>query len=160
MPVAETDIAVRYAEETVGNYKGRRRDLIHVLQDIQERFDYLPRPALERVSEMLDVSLPEVLRVATFYAAFSLEPRGEHLVAVCTGTACHVKGAPRLLDALKRELKLGEERETTEDMKFTVREVRCIGCCSLAPALTVDDKVYGNLGPEDIEGVLNNYQET
>jgi len=157
MPVAQSDSMVEYTDELVGGYGGRRSDLIHILQDIQERYDYLPRPALERVSERLGVSLSEVLRVATFYAAFSLKPRGEHLIAVCTGTACHVKGAPRLLDAIRRKLGLADGRETTEDGKFTVRDVRCIGCCSLAPAMTVDDKVYGNLGPEDVQGVLESY---
>ncbi len=154
MTVAETENAIKHTDGVIESYGAKRCDLIHILQDVQEEYDYLPRPALERVSEKLNVSLPEVLRVATFYAAFSLEPRGEHLITVCTGTACHVKGAPRLIDALQRDLGLEEGQETTDDMKFTLREVRCVGCCSLAPVLTVDGRIHGNLAPEDISDIL------
>ncbi len=157
MPVAEASCAIDFTDGVIDKYDGRRRHLIHILQDVQEEFDYLPRPALEHVSERMGVSISQVLRVATFYAAFSLEPQGEHLIAVCTGTACHVKGAGRLLDALRRELDLEPGHETSRDMKFTVREVRCIGCCSLAPVLTVDERIYGNLTPDGIADVLDSY---
>jgi NADH:ubiquinone oxidoreductase subunit E len=145
-------------DRIVDGYGADRTYLIHVLQDLQEELGYLPRPALERVSERLEVPLAEVLRVATFYAAFSLEPRGEHLVTVCMGTACHVKGAPRIMDAVRRELGLQEGRQTTDDMKFTVQGVRCIGCCGLAPVINIDGTAYGRLTPDKIPEILKQYE--
>jgi len=157
MPAVEREVAVAKAEEVVTGYGGERRSLIHVLQDVQAEFDYLPREALERISERMGIPLAEVLRVATFYRAFSLKPRGEHLVLVCTGTACHVKGAPRLLEAIRRTLALPEGSDTTEDMRFTVRCVRCLGCCGLAPVITVDGLAYGRLTPDRIPPILQEY---
>ena len=100
----------------------------------------------------------EVLRVATFYSAFSLEPQGEHLISVCTGTACHVKGAPRILEAIRRTLSLPPERETTDDMGFTVKNVRCLGCCALAPVITIDQDTHGLLTPDQIPRILKKYK--
>ncbi len=158
MPVVEAEVAAKRVDEVVAGYDGRKGSLIHILQDIQEDFAYLPRAGIERVAEKLDLPLADVLRVATFYAAFSLEPRGEHLVSVCLGTACHVKGAPRLLDAIRRTLRLEQGCWTTEDMKFTVKPVRCIGCCGLAPVITVDGTAYGRLTPDKIPQILKRYE--
>lgn len=158
MPVVEADRAIEKAEVLIEGYEGRRDSLIHVLQDIQEEFDYLPRAALGRVSKGLKVPLAEVLRVATFYAAFSLEPFGEHLISVCMGTACHVKGAPRILEALHRNLGLKVGHQTTDDMKFTVKSVRCIGCCGLAPVINIDGDTYGRLTPHRIPKILKKYE--
>jgi len=158
MPVVEPALAVAKARDIVESYGAHRSSLIHVLQDIQGEFDYLPRESLEAVSERLKVPLAEVLRVATFYAAFTLEPRGEHLITVCMGTACHVKGAPKILDATRRALGLKEGRVTTEDMKFTVKSVRCIGCCGLAPVITVDGTAYGRLTPQKVPEILSRYE--
>jgi len=158
MPVVDSDQAVAAADEFIADYGAERHHLIRVLQDIQSRFDYLPRPALARVSERLKVPLAEVLRIATFYAAFSLEPRGEHLISVCTGTACHVRGAPRILDAIRRHLGLQEKQRTTRDMKFTVQSVRCLGCCALAPVITVDEDTHGLLRPDRIPAILDSYR--
>lgn len=158
MPVAEAEQAVAKVDDVVEAWGVRRDSLIHVLQDIQTEFDYLPREALGRVSESLKVPLAEVLRVATFYAAFSLEPQGEHLVSVCTGTACHVKGAPRILDAIRRTLKLKERQQTTDDLKFTVRNVRCLGCCALSPVITIDQDTHGLLTPDRIARILKKYK--
>jgi len=158
MPVVEAESAIAKADEVILDYGPHRHNLVYVLQDIQQQFDYLPRPALRRVAEKLDVPLAEVLRVATFYRAFSLEPLGEHLISVCMGTACHVKGAPRILDALRRRLKLAPDRETTDDMRFTVRSVRCIGCCGLAPVITVDRDTHGRLTPDRIPKILQRYE--
>jgi NADH:ubiquinone oxidoreductase subunit E len=96
--------------------------------------------------------------VATFYAAFSLEPQGKHLISVCMGTACHVRGAPRILEAFRRELDLEEGQETTDDMLFTVKSVRCLGCCGLAPAITVGDNTHGLLTPDEVPEVLSEYE--
>jgi len=157
MPVVEADRAVAKADEVVEGYGQVTSSLIHMLQDVQEEFDYLPRPAILRVSERLGVPLAEVLRVATFYAAFSLEPQGRHLISVCMGTACHVRGGPRILDAIQRNLGLAHDQRTTEDMKFTVRSVRCLGCCGLAPVINIDGRAYGRLVPDRVPGILKKY---
>jgi len=158
MPVVQADIAVSKADEVVEGYGGERSSLIHVLQDIQAEFDYLPRESLRRVSERLHVPLAEVFRVATFYSAFTLEPRGEHLVTVCLGTACHVKGAPRILDAIRRTLGLREGRHTTDDFRHTVRTVRCVGCCGLAPVINIDGRMYGRLTPGKVPQLLRRHE--
>ena len=157
MPVVGTECAIEKAEAVVESYEARRDSLIYVLQDIQEEFDYLPREALGRVSKRLKVPLAEVLRVATFYAAFSLEPQGEHLISICMGTACHVRGAPRILDALHRNLGLKDGLQTTDDMKFTVKSVRCIGCCGLAPVINIDGTAHGRLTPDQVPHILKKY---
>jgi len=158
MPVVEEDRAVQGADAVVDGYGVRRDSLIHVLQDVQQEFGYLPRASVRRVSERLRVPLAEVLRVATFYSAFSLEPQGEHLICVCMGTACHVRGAPRIVSAIRRHLRLKDGRRTTEDMKFTVKAVRCLGCCALAPVITIGQDVHGQLTPDRIARVLRNYE--
>lgn len=158
MPVAEADAAVEKAEDTIDLYGPQRQNLIYILQDLQEEFDYLPRPALKRVAERLQTPLAEVLRVVTFYAAFSLEPQGEHLISVCMGTACHVRGAPRILQAIRRDLSLSEGQRTTDDMSFTVQSVRCLGCCGLAPVIDIDGTAYGRLTPERIPEILEDYE--
>lgn len=158
MPVAEADAAVEKAEDTIDLYGPQRQNLIYILQDLQEEFDYLPRPALKRVAERLQTPLAEVLRVVTFYAAFSLEPQGEHLISVCMGTACHVRGAPRILQAIRRDLSLSERQRTTDDMSFTVQSVRCLGCCGLAPVIDIDGTAYGRLTPERIPEILEDYE--
>lgn len=157
MPAVEPGFAVALADEVLDGYGAERSSLIHVLQDVQEKCDYLPRPSLTRVAERMEVPLAEVLRVATFYAAFSLEPRGRHLISVCTGTACHVRGAPRILDAIRRALQLPEGRRTTENLQFTLQSVRCLGCCGLAPVITVDDDTHGLLMPRNVPAILKKY---
>lgn len=157
MPVVEADLAIARADEIAEGYGREKSSLIHVLQDIQGQFDYLPRESLETVAERLRLPLSDVLRVATFYAVFSLEPRGEHLVTVCMGTACHVKGAPRILDAIRRDLGLADGRQSTDDMKFTVRTVRCVGCCGLAPVINIDGNAYGRLTPARIPEIFEEY---
>ena len=158
MAVVEPDCAIARADAVVDSYGGEKSSLIHVLQDIQQELDYLPAEALRQVADRLGEPLAEVLRVATFYAAFSLEPRGEHLICVCMGTACHVRGAPRILDAVRRKLGLGEGEVTSSDMRFTVKTVRCLGCCALAPAITVDEDTHGLLTPERVPDVLKEYE--
>ncbi|MDP6108283.1 MAG: NAD(P)H-dependent oxidoreductase subunit E [Candidatus Brocadiia bacterium] len=157
MPVVEADLTVAKADEVLEGYGLERNSLIHVLQDVQNEFDYLPREAIRRVSERLELPLAEVLRVATFYAAFSLEPQGRHLISVCMGTACHVRGAPRILDSIARTLGLEEGERNTADMKFTVKSVRCLGCCGLAPVITVGDDTHGLLKPGQIPEILKKY---
>lgn len=135
----------------------KAQELIAILQDIQERFHYLPEPALRAVARRLRLPLTQVFHVATFYNCFSLEPVGEHLVQVCLGTACHVRGAGRVLDRLLRDLKLPQPG-TTKDCQFTVRTVRCVGCCALAPVVRVDANTHPHLTQAKVPGLLKRYR--
>lgn len=144
-------------EDVLRNWSNRAENLIPILQEIQEKFHYLPEPALREVSTRLEVPLPEVFHVATFYNCFSLEPVGDHLIQVCLGTACHVRGSPLVLDAFLRDLKMGVPG-TTRDMQFTVRTVRCIGCCGLAPVVRVDDDTFAQLTQARVRGVIKRYR--
>lgn len=119
-------------------------DLIEVLQDIQETYNYLPEEVLRIVSEKLEVPLIEVFRVANFYKAFTLKPRGKHLLTVCMGTACHVRGAPKFLDEVLGQLNI-KPGETTEDDEFTVETVNCLGACALGPVVVLDGEYYDHM---------------
>lgn len=120
--------------------------VIPLLQAIQERFRYLPEEALERVCEITEITRPQIAGVSTFYGQFRHKPMGRHLIQVCHGTACHVAGAPRITDAIRRSLGIEDEEEDTDpDRMFTVEKVACIGCCSLAPCLMIDGVTYGHL---------------
>jgi len=120
--------------------------VMEALQDIQEEFGYLPEDALHQVSEALNVPLIEVFRLANFYKAFTLEPRGRHLITVCMGTACHVQGAPKLADDILGQLSVAPG-ETTKDGLFTVETVNCLGACALAPVVIVDGQYYDHMTP-------------
>ena len=132
--------------------------MLPVLLGINRTFNYLPRPALEHVADELHLPMAEILRVATFYNAFSLVPRGKYIVSVCLGTGCFVKGSPRLLERLERELKI-KSGGTTEDMLFSLEPVRCIGCCALAPAVRINEDTYGRLTPDNLPKILKGYTE-
>lgn len=119
-------------------------DVMEALQDIQDEFRYLPEDAMQRVSEVLDVPLIEVFRLANFYKAFSLKPRGRHLITVCQGTACHVQGSPRLVEEVLTQLKV-DAGETTSDGAFTVDTVNCVGACALAPVVIIDGQYYDHM---------------
>lgn len=144
-------------DSILDSYKGEKGILLSVLGDINSRFNYLPKDALRYVSQRLNVPLTDILRVATFYNAFSMAPRGRHLISVCLGTTCFVKGAGQLFEKLERDLEI-KDGETTKDLKFTLQKVRCIGCCALAPAIRVDNDVYGRLKLEHLKKVLGLYK--
>jgi NADH-quinone oxidoreductase subunit E len=131
--------------------------IIQVLLDIQNELYYLPRDVLEYVSDYLNVPLSRTYGLATFYKAFSLKPKGKYPVAVCTGTACHVQGAVKILEQIERELKV-KEGETTPDKKFSVETVRCLGCCGLAPVVTVGKNLHGKVPTSKISKILKQYQ--
>jgi NADH:ubiquinone oxidoreductase subunit E len=137
----------------VNRYSNNRDSLISMLQDIQAEERYLPEEALREVASQLDLPLIQVYGVATFFKAFSLEPRGEHLVSVCMGTACHVRGAPAVLDEAKRQLGI-EAGETSQDRKFTLETVSCLGACALGPIMVIDNKYHGQMGPGKVKKVL------
>jgi len=146
-------------EEIINNHhvNGRNRSLIAVLEEIQAQYRYLPRDAIILVSEWLGVPLSQTYSVATFYNVFSLVPKGKHLVSVCQGTACHVRGGGAILDKIRQKLNL-DSRETTEDLQFTVEEVRCLGCCSLSPVMRVDNDTYAHLTQTQVPRILEKYQ--
>lgn len=143
-------------DEIIDRYEGERGSLIPILQDIQDEFGYLPKEALERVSKRLKVPMSRVFGVVTFYSQFYLEPRGRHTIKLCMGTACHVRGAPRVLQRIKEILGV-DEGGTTPDLKFTLEVVRCLGTCFLAPVMMIDNDYYGKLTPEKAERILREY---
>jgi NADH-quinone oxidoreductase subunit E len=142
----------------VDRYGGNHDSVIAILQDVQSEYHYLPEDALRAVASQLDIPLIQVCGVATFFKAFSLKPRGEHTVSVCLGTACHVRGAPAVLDEAKRQLGVGPG-ETTEDMQFSLETVNCLGACALGPIVVVDDKYHGQMSPGKAKKVLNRYKK-
>ncbi len=122
--------------------------LIPILQQVQEDYRYLPEEVLTFLATSLDLPPAHVYGVATFYAHFTLVPKGKHMVKLCDGTACHVKGSEKILNALYKELKLSDAKQTTDDMLFTVETVSCLGACGLAPVLVIDEKVHGKVEPD------------
>jgi NADH-quinone oxidoreductase subunit E len=131
------------AEEILSGYPREEPALIQILQDVHRAYNYLPCDVLARVAESLEVPLAKVFSVATFYKAFALEPQGDTIVRVCTGTACHIRGAGQLVEELQRQLGVGPG-ETTADMKFTIKTVNCVGACAMAPVLIVGAKYWGS----------------
>jgi NADH-quinone oxidoreductase subunit E len=137
------------ADEILGQYPREEASLIQILQDVHRAYNYLPCDALLRVAESLAVPVAKVFSVATFYKAFSLDPQGDTIIRICMGTACHIRGAGQLVDELGRVLGVGPE-ETTEDMKFTVKTVNCVGACAMAPVMIVGEKYRGNAKPNKV----------
>ncbi|MGA3243924.1 MAG: NAD(P)H-dependent oxidoreductase subunit E [Bacteroidota bacterium] len=130
--------------------------IIQVMLDIQNELYYLPRDVIEYVSEYLQVPLSRTYNLATFYKAFSLKPKGKFPISVCTGTACHVQGAVKILEQIERELKI-KEGETTADKKFSIETVRCLGCCGLAPVVTVGKNLHGKVPTSKVSKILKQY---
>ena len=151
-------VEMEKAELLLQQFEDQRTNLIPILQEIQETYRYLPQEVLRKISKRLRVPLTDVYQVATFYRCFSLVPRGKHVIQVCLGTACHVRGAPRVLDRVLRDLKLIGPG-TTGDLQFTVETVRCIGCCGLAPVARVDNtNTHPHLTQAKVAGLLRKYQ--
>lgn len=145
-------------DKITNRYEGGRETLIPILQDINSEFNWLRPEILMRVAEVKQIPLEHILRIATFYKAFSLKPRGKNIITVCTGTACHVKGAQRILDRLERELGV-KTGETTSDMQFTLEAVRCLGCCGLSPVVTVGEELHGKMNPAKAAALIDKYQD-
>ncbi len=141
----------------VERYGEKESAILGILQDIQAKEKYLPKEALEYVSEKMHIPLAQVFRIATFYNALSLKPRGRHKIDVCLGTACHVRGGGKILEKLERDLGISVG-ETTRDNRFTLESVRCLGCCSLGPVAVVDGDVYGRLAQEKVPALLKEYK--
>ena len=141
-------------DEVLSRTPRARAHLIQVLQDVQHVCHYLPPEALRRVADHLEVSLADVYSVARFYAAFSLDPRGRVLIQICEGTACHVRGALRVADALKRKLGLPAQGGTTTDMEYTLQSVNCVGTCALGPVVVVSGDYHGHMTASKAEKLL------
>ncbi|MBN2384746.1 NAD(P)H-dependent oxidoreductase subunit E [bacterium] len=140
-------------DRIIAHYPQDQTSLIMVLQDVNKEFRYLPEAALKTIAQRLDVPLSKIYAVATFYKIFSLKPRGETHVRVCMGTACHIKGAPIILENIEHELgiKCGQ---TSQDLKYSIETVNCVGACSLAPLVVLNQKYYGNIKPTKIKSLF------
>jgi NADH:ubiquinone oxidoreductase subunit E len=141
----------------IETHRDERGMLMPILKEINRAFNYLPPRILRYISAEMDIPLSLIYRIATFYNAFSLTPRGRHIISFCTGTSCYVRGADKILDVLKTEVKK-QTSEDPGDIRFSLQSVRCLGCCSLAPVMTVDGETYGNLKQDQIEGILSEYE--
>jgi NADH:ubiquinone oxidoreductase subunit E len=133
-------------------------NIIMILQDITARYNYLPEVALSYVAKKLNMPKSHIFSVATFYKAFSLTPRGKYIINVCTGTACHVRGAEKIKETIEERLHI-HEGETTEDLMFTLDTVRCLGCCALGPVITVNEKSHGGLDRKKTASLIEQYEE-
>jgi len=138
-------------------WREKKGGLIPVLQALQAELGYLPREALLTVSREMKIPSSEIFGVATFYAQFHLKPRGRHVVRVCRGTACHVRGSLKVLEKVKERTGV-DENETTEDLRFTIEPVACLGACGLAPVMMVDSQTFGRLVPDMVPGILEKFE--
>jgi NADH-quinone oxidoreductase subunit E len=141
----------------IKQYKGKESAILAILQDIQSKKKYLPKEILEEVSQKMQIPVTHVFRLATFYNALSIKPRGRHKIDVCLGTACHVRGGNKIIDRMKRDLGI-PVGETTKDKRFTLESVRCVGCCSLGPVAVIDGEVYGRLTQDKIPALLKEFK--
>ena len=145
-------------QEIVERYGHNKNKLIAILQDIQAVYHYLPAEALRQVSRLLKIPLIDIISVATFYRAFSLKPRGEHVATVCMGTACHVRGAPRILEEFERQLNI-HRGETSEDGKWSLETVACLGCCAIGPVVVVDGEYHAHTSIRKVPMILSKYRK-
>ncbi len=143
-------------ETLIDNYTDRKDQLIALLHDVQAEFNYLPRDVLLKISQKLDIPMTDIFSVATFYKVFSLEPRGRHMLTVCTGTACHVRGGQRLVGKMERDFKV-RPGETTEDLRFSFNTANCLGCCALGPVAVIDGKYESQVNPDKLGHILKEY---
>lgn len=152
MKTVKTDDATKL-REIIAHYRGEKSALLAVLQDTQAAYNYLPVSILRQLSREMDIPLMRVYEVATFYNAFSLTPRGEHVVKLCIGTACHVRGAAAILDKLERTLEI-KPGETSGDQKFTLETVNCVGACALGPVMVLDGEYHGQVTMAKVDKVI------
>ena len=151
------NLDLKKVEGIINKYKGEGGALIAILQDVQAEYNYLPPDVLKSVADRLNVPLISVYGIATFYRAFSLKPRGKHLVTVCLGTACHVRGAKRILGEVQKRLNV-KRGETTGDKMFTLETVNCLGCCAIGPVVVVDGEYYGQTTTAKVDPILEKYR--
>ncbi len=135
------------------------RELIHMLHDTQKKFGYIPAHSISQISRELKISESEIFGVLTFYKAFALEPRGRHLITICMGTACHVRGGVQVVEEMERKLNI-KVGKTTPNRKFTLETVNCLGCCAIGPVVVVNGKYYSNITIKKVDAILKEYQES
>ena len=150
-------IEIQKIKSFITKYRSEKKALISILQDIQAEYNYLPQEALRFVSESMGIPLIDILGVATFYRAFSLEPRGEHLITVCLGTACHVRGGYKILEEFEKKLNI-EAGETTPDGQFTLETVACLGCCAIGPVVVIDGDYHAQTTIPIVNSILKKYR--
>ncbi len=150
-------MATSKVEEIISKYSGGEQDIIAILQDVQDEYNYIPKDVLAEITGALQIPMSRAYSLATFFSAFSLEPKGKYPINVCMGTACHVQGAPRILDKLERDLSI-KKGQTTSDGLFSLDEVHCLGCCGLAPVITVGEDLYGKVKHGQLKKILKKYQ--
>lgn len=138
-------------------FNGDKENLVMILQAIQRQYNYLPQPALAYLSEKIATPLSHIYSVSTFYSSFSLEPKGRNIISICLGTACHVRGGEKIKEKMEQELNMSSG-QTTEDMRFTLESVRCIGCCSLGPVVKINEDIHGRLKADDVANILDRYE--
>lgn len=143
--------------DVIKKYEGMKGSAIPILQEVQEIEGYISNDSIRYISEMTGIPSAELYGIATFYSMFRLKPQGRHTIRTCKGTACHVSGADTLAAAIRTRLSLPENENTTEDGRFTLLEVACLGCCSLAPVIMIDDTTYGKLTIGKLAGILDSY---
>ncbi|AGB42163.1 NADH-quinone oxidoreductase, E subunit [Halobacteroides halobius DSM 5150] len=144
-------------KKVLEGYEKKEKNLIPVLQDAQNEYGYLPEEVLKEIANQLDLSFSQVYGVTTFYSQFHLEPRGENIIRVCMGTACHVRGGGAVLDEIRDQLGV-DDGETTDNLQFTLESVACIGACGLAPVIMVNDDTHGRMTPDKVSEVLEQYK--
>ena len=150
-------VSLKEIKKIVESYPKEKRHSLAILQDLQRKFDYVPRESLEEVSVYLGIKISALYSMVTFYKALSLKPKGKYIIRVCDGTACHIRGAPVLLDALERALKI-KAGETTEDGLFSVETVSCVGTCAIAPVIVINEDYHPKVKPDQIESILEKYR--
>ncbi|NIQ95812.1 MAG: NADH-quinone oxidoreductase subunit NuoE [Desulfuromonadales bacterium] len=155
--VAEEEIDLTGAHQVIDKYIDMKGALMPVLQEIQDHYGYIPEPTVHLVAERLNVYASQIYGVLTFYAQFHLEPRGKFIVRICMGTACHVKGAGRIANALEEKLGIGHA-ETTEDLNFTAEHVACLGACGMAPVVMVNDDTFGSVSVQQMGDIVEQYK--
>jgi NADH:ubiquinone oxidoreductase subunit E len=152
------DVEKNKIQSIVKKHQGLKKNLIAILLDIQDTYHYLPQESLCCVSDALGMPLIEIVGVATFYRAFSLTPRGKHTCLVCLGTACHVRGGPKILDEFERQLDV-KAGDTTKDGHFTLETVACLGCCAIGPVVVIDEAYHGHATIRKVGSILKKYQK-
>lgn len=157
MDVAQKENLDMSGKDVIQKYPKEQRYTLAILQDIQRKYRYIPRESLEALAEYLETPVSRLYGMATFYKALSLTPKGENIITVCDGTACHVAGSMVVMDELEKILGI-KPGGTTEDLKFSINTVNCIGCCAIAPVMMINDKYYGNLTPKMIKEILDEYR--
>ena len=145
-------------KELLKNYSQDKSNLIQILNEVQEKYGYIPKQSQIEISNYLSIPMAEIYGVITFYSRFTLEPKGKYNISVCLGTACFVKGSKNVLAELEKQLEI-KNGETTKDLKFSIECLRCVGACGLAPVVVIDGKVYSRVSPDDITDILNEYRE-